>query len=165
MRGERGAAWLAGLPGIVEGVLGRWECVPDGGVGVIVPVRLRSAGAEGAAVVKVSLPHPGNVHEPAVDPKGYVGDPAYDAGTLLASRALTLLDAPDLSKAAHRVLDIFAEAAELDRVRVQRWAQLRVVQAAFWGRRHGFRVARGGPGLDVITQFADRLAELLAQGA
>lgn len=64
--GEPGAAWLAELPGIVDELLGRWDCVPDGevmhgGVGIIVPVRRR---AEGTAVLKVSFPHPGNVHEP-----------------------------------------------------------------------------------------------------
>jgi streptomycin 6-kinase len=64
--GEGGVAWLAELPGIVEELLGRWECVPDGevmhgGVGVIVPVRRR---AQESAVLKVSFPHPGNVHEP-----------------------------------------------------------------------------------------------------
>jgi streptomycin 6-kinase len=290
--GEAGAAWLAELPRIVEELLGRWGCVPDGevmhgGVGVIVPVRRRAG--EGA-VLKVSFPHPGNVHEPdalvawggcgavllyerdderfamllervqpstlaevedgdevvtvvgqlnrrlaipaprglprlrdqadaweeqlckdaeelphalprqvldaavttvrelgrdqpdtlihgdlharnilradrepwlTVDPKGYVGDPAYDGGTLLKSRALTLLEADDLHKAAHRVLDVFTEAAELERERVQRWAQFHAVQAAFWGRRHGFRIARSGPRLDRLTEFADRLAELL----
>jgi streptomycin 6-kinase len=64
--GEPGAVWLAGLPGIVDELLGRWGCVPDGevmhgGVGVIVPVRRR---AEGTAALKVSFAHPGNVHEP-----------------------------------------------------------------------------------------------------
>ncbi|MCX4851094.1 aminoglycoside phosphotransferase family protein [Streptomyces sp. NBC_00893] len=64
--GEPGAAWLAELPGIVEEQLGRWKCVPDGevmhgGVGIIVPVQRP---AEGAVVMKVSFPHPGNVHEP-----------------------------------------------------------------------------------------------------
>jgi streptomycin 6-kinase len=59
-------AGLAELPGIVEELLGRWGCVPDGevmhgGVGVIVPVRRR---AQESAVLKVSFPHPGNVHEP-----------------------------------------------------------------------------------------------------
>ncbi|MEQ4720987.1 aminoglycoside phosphotransferase family protein [Nonomuraea sp. B19D2] len=292
--GEPGAAWIAELPGIVEELLERWECVPDGevghgGVGVIVPVRRR---AEGTAVLKVSFPHPGNVHEPdafaawggrgavllyerdderfamllervrtstlakvedgdevltvagrislrlavpappglprlreqadaweerlrkdaeelthtlsrhvvdaavatvrelgrvqpdtlihgdlhagnilradrepwlAVDPKGHVGDPAYDGGTLLKSRALTLLEADDLRKALHRTLDVFAEAAELDRERAQRWAQFHAVRATFWGRRHGFRIARSGPRLDWLTEFADRLAELLTE--
>ncbi|MEW2045638.1 aminoglycoside phosphotransferase family protein [Streptomyces sp. NPDC005476] len=292
--GEPGAAWLAELPRTVDELLGRWGCVPDGevvhgGVGVIVPVRRRG---EGPAVLKVSFPHPGNVHEPdafaawggrgavllrerdderfamllervqtstlaevadgdevvtvagrinrrlavpsppglprlleqadaweeqlrkdaeelthtlsgyvveaavatirelgrvqpdmlihgdlharnilranrepwlAVDPKGYVGDPAYDGGTLLKSRALALLEADDLRKAVHRTLDVFAEAAELDRERVQRWAQFHAVQAAFWGRHHGFRIARSGPRLDWLTAFADRLAELLTE--
>ncbi|MFI9271000.1 aminoglycoside phosphotransferase family protein [Kitasatospora sp. NPDC052896] len=292
--GEPGAAWLAELPGIVDELLGRWGCVPDGevmhgGVGVIVPVRRR---VEESAVLKVSFPHPGNVHEPdaftawggrgavllherdderfamllervrastlaevedddevvtvagrinrrlavcapsglprlreqadvweeqlrgdaeelthtlsrdvvdaamatvrelgrvqpdtlvhgdlharnilradrepwlAVDPKGYAGDPAYDAGTLLKSRALTLLEADDLRRAVHRTVDVFADAAELERAR--RWAQFHAVRAAFRGRRHGFRVARDGPRLDRLIEFADRLAELLTERA
>jgi streptomycin 6-kinase len=292
--GEPGAAWLAELPGIVDELLGRWGCVPDGavlhgGVGIVVPVLGR---AEGTAVLKVSFPHPGNVHEPdafaawggrgavllherdgerfamllervrtstlaevedgdevvtvagrinrrlaipappglprlqeqadaweeqlrkdagelthtlspyvvdaavatvrelarvqpdtlihgdlhagnilradrepwlAVDPKGYAGDPAYDGGTLLKSRALALLEADDLRKAVHRALDVFVEAAELDRERARRWAQFHAVQAAFWGRRHGFRSVRSGPRLDWLTEFADSLAKLLTE--
>ncbi|MFJ9457407.1 aminoglycoside phosphotransferase family protein [Kitasatospora sp. NPDC101447] len=292
--GEAGARWLTEVPGIVEELLARWWCVPDGavmhgGVGVIVPVRGR--GGE-PAVLKVSFPHPGNVYEPdafvawagrgavhlherddaryamllervrsetlaevedgdevvtvagrlnrrlavpappglprlreqaaaweeqlrrddeelarplprpvldaavatvrelgpvqpdtlvhgdlhagnilragrepwlAVDPKGYVGDPAYDGGTLLKSRALTLIDADDPRRAVHRILDVFAEAAELDRERVRRWAQFHAVQAAFWGRRHGFRIARGGSRLDWLTAFADQLAAALTE--
>ncbi len=294
--GEAGAAWIAGLPDLVGQLLDRWNCVPDGevlhgGVGVIVPVR-RTRGDGPGAVLKVSFPHPGNVHEPdafaawdgrgavllyardderfamllervgtqslgevedgdgdrivtvagrlnrrlavpappglprlreqadgweeelrrdagelehglpgrvldaavatvrelgrvqpdtlihgdlharnilradrepwlAVDPKGYAGDPAYDGGTLLKSRALALLAADDLPKAAHRALDVFAEAAELDRERVRRWAQFHAVRTAFHGRRHGFRVARGGARRDWFVRFADALAELL----
>lgn len=99
----------------------------------------------------------------AVDPKGYAGDPAYDGGTLLKSRAVTLLEADDLRQAAHRALDVFTEAAELDRERTRRWAQLHAVQAAFWSRRHGFRMARSGPRPDWLTEFADHLAELLTE--
>ncbi|MEU2022974.1 aminoglycoside phosphotransferase family protein [Streptomyces sp. NPDC016469] len=101
----------------------------------------------------------------AVDPKGYVGDPAYDSGALMKSRAYALagVGAHDLGRAVHRIVDVFADAAELERERVRRWAQLHAVQAAFWARRHGFRVARGGPELEWITAFADRLAELLTE--
>ncbi|NGO49182.1 aminoglycoside phosphotransferase family protein [Streptomyces ureilyticus] len=292
--GEAGAAWLAELPRIVGELLRRWECVRDGevmhgGVGVIVPVRRP---AEGPAVLKVSFPHPGNVHEPdafavwggrgavrlyerdderfamllerartstlaevedddevvtvagrlshclavpappglprlreqadfweeqlrldaeelphnlprhvldtalatvrelgrtqpdtvihgdlhagnilradrepwlAVDPKGYAGDPAYDGGTLLKALALRFLQLPDLSKAVRRAVDVFAEAAEVDRERARRWAQFHAVETAFHGRRHGFRIARSGPQLDRITEFADGLAELLTE--
>ncbi|MEU8981396.1 aminoglycoside phosphotransferase family protein [Streptomyces sp. NPDC048309] len=292
--GETGAAWLAELPRLVDQLLERWECVPDGevmhgGVGVIVPVRGRT---REAFVLKVSFPHPGNVHEPdaftawggrgavllherdderfamllerartpalaeiedgdgpatvagrinrrlalpappglprlreqadaweeqlrrdaeelthalpghvvdgavatvrelgraqpdilvhgdlharnilradrepwlAVDPKGYAGDPAYDGGTLIKSRVVRLVEADDLRKAVHRTLDVFAVAAELDRERVRRWAQLHAVQAAFSGRRRGFRMARSGPRLDWLTACADRLAEVLTE--
>nr|WP_240973588.1 aminoglycoside phosphotransferase family protein [Nonomuraea sp. FMUSA5-5] len=113
--------------------------------------------------------HPRNIlrasREPwlAVDPKGYVGDPAYDGGTLLKALGLKLVETGDLPAAVRRALDGFAEAAGLDRGRVGRWAQFHAVRAGFWGRRHGFRLARGGPGLDRLTRLADRLAELLTE--
>ncbi|MDT0571194.1 aminoglycoside phosphotransferase family protein [Streptomyces sp. DSM 3412] len=294
--GEPGAVWLAELPRIVAELLDRWGCEPDGevvhgGVGVIVPVARRG---EPGAVLKVSFPHPGNVHEPdafetwggcgavrlyrrdderfamllervrtstlaelgdedeivrvagrlsrrlavpapaglprlrertgawaeelradatelphalprrtvdaalatlrelgpdqpdtvvhgdlharnilraerepwlAVDPKGLAGDRAYDGGTLLKSRALSLLAADDLGAAVHRVLDVFAEAAEIDMGRLRRWAQVEAVRAAFHARRHGFRVARGGPRLEWLIAFVDRLAEHLTDPA
>ncbi|MCC5475514.1 aminoglycoside phosphotransferase family protein [Streptomyces barringtoniae] len=293
--GESGRAWLAALPGIVDDLLRRWECLPDGdvlhgGVGLIVPVR-RVTSAD-AAVLKVSFPHPGNVHEPdafavwrgrgavrlhardderfalllerahattlaqaadgdellavagrinrrlavpappalprlrersgaweeqlrtdevslphrlprrvvdaavatvrelgrsqpdtlvhgdlharnilradrepwlAVDPKGYAGDPAYDGGTLLKAYAANRATSGDLPKAVRRALDVFAEAAGLDRERVRRWAQLHAVQAAFHGRRHGFRRARQGARRDRLIALADHLADLLTE--
>ena len=85
------------------------------------------------------------------------------AGALLKALLLWLLDADDLGKALHRAMDVFAEAAELDRGRVQRWAQLHAVQGAFWARRHGFRVARGGLALEQIIALADGLAEALTE--
>lgn len=257
--GEAGAAWLAELPATVDELLAGWDCTPDGevmhgGVGVIIPVR-RPAGS---AALKVSFPHPGNVHEPdafeawggrgavllyerddehyamllerarastladvdawmeqlrrdseelahtlsphvvdaalatirdlgrdqpdivihgdlharnilradretwlAVDPKGYVGDPAYDGGAVLKSRAVALIGADDLCRSVDRTLDVFAEAAELDRERARRWSRLHAVQAAFHGRRYGFRMARSGSRLDRLTDLAERLAALL----
>ncbi|HEY8985111.1 MAG TPA: aminoglycoside phosphotransferase family protein [Streptomyces sp.] len=291
--GEVGERWIGELPGIVDQLIKQWGCVQGGevthgGVGVVVPV-LRED--RSGAVLKVSFPHPGNVHEPdafaawagkgavllyerddarfamllerveaatlgdverdedviasvageisrrlavpgpahlprlsdradewaaqlhtdaaelahgmparvldfahetirdlgrrqpdtlvhgdlharnilragrepwlAVDPKGYVGDPGYDGANFLKTRAFSLLAAPDLRVAALRVVDVFGEAAGIERERLRRWAQLHAVQAAFWARRHGFRVARGGPELDRLTLFAEELAELL----
>jgi streptomycin 6-kinase len=103
--------------------------------------------------------HFGNVlraeREPwlAIDPKGYVGDPAYDAITLIRSRFEDLLAAGDLKAAVLRRLAIFADAAEIDRERVHRWAQARAVMAAHWGREHG------DPAW--LLQLTDGLAELL----
>ncbi|WP_202867390.1 aminoglycoside phosphotransferase family protein [Kribbella pittospori] len=63
--GEAGEAWLSELPTIIEDLLAHWDCALDGPlghgqVGVIAPVRH----AGGPAALKVSFPHPGNVHEP-----------------------------------------------------------------------------------------------------
>lgn len=108
--------------------------------------------------------HPNNIlradREPwlAVDPKGWVGDPAYDGATFLRPRALALIESDDLVKALHHELEVFAEAAELDPARLRLWAHLRAVQDAFHGRRHGFGVARQGPLLDRLIAVVDHLA-------
>lgn len=64
--GEPGRRWIESLPGLIDDLLQRWRCTPDapmiyGGVGSILPVR-RYDGA--AAVLKISLAHPGNKYEP-----------------------------------------------------------------------------------------------------
>jgi streptomycin 6-kinase len=66
----------------------------------------------------------------AIDPKGYVGDPAYDAITVLTGGAERMLAAGDLRTEVLRRLAIFADNAELDRERVRRWTQLRAVRSA-----------------------------------
>ncbi len=65
--GAAGATWVRQLPALTAQLLDRWECVPDGdvehgAVGIVVPVVRRRDAAP--AVIKVSFPHPGNVHEP-----------------------------------------------------------------------------------------------------
>ncbi|MFE1591230.1 aminoglycoside phosphotransferase family protein [Nocardia sp. NPDC058705] len=90
----------------------------------------------------------------AIDPKGYVGDPAYDTITVIRSlRFAPLLFASDPATDIHRGLDLFCEAAEIDRERARRWAQVRAVKAALWGRRHG------DP--DWLIRATDQLAEML----
>ncbi|MBA8795662.1 streptomycin 6-kinase [Friedmanniella endophytica] len=64
--GAAGASWLANLPTLVDDLLDRFGCRPDGppgfgGVGLVVPVRRDDE----PAVLKVSMPHPGNVGEAA----------------------------------------------------------------------------------------------------
>ncbi|WP_197681800.1 aminoglycoside phosphotransferase family protein [Actinopolymorpha singaporensis] len=259
---EGGAVWLASLPALLDELLQRWNCVPDGPavsgqVGIVQPAK---SGAHGDVVLKVSYPHPANVHEPeayqtwagrgavqlwerdderfamlleragperpyevqpvdeairvagglvrrlaipappdlprvadrapewaeivdraagrlparvvhsaretvrdlcrhqpdtmvhgdlhlnnvlrgvrepwqVIDPRGWVGDPAYDAFTLLRTTAvggrdLGLIAPEDFEPAVLRWLVIFAEAAELDREHVRRWAQVSAVVRA-----------------------------------
>ena len=111
--------------------------------------------------------HPRNIlagqREPwlAVDPKGFVGDPAYDGGMLLKARLFALLEQDDPDRAALRSLAVFAEAGELDPERVRRWGQFHAVDSAFWIRRHGLLRARSGPELAGLTRLADHFAQLL----
>ncbi|RFU42948.1 kinase [Actinomadura logoneensis] len=109
--GESGARWLAGLPRIVDELLCRWECVPDGavlhgGVGIVVPVRAPG----GPRVLKVSFTHPGNVHEP-------------DAFAAWAGRGAVLLHERDdarfamlLERAGPSTLDALGDDDEIIRV-------------------------------------------------
>ncbi|MFD3959683.1 MULTISPECIES: aminoglycoside phosphotransferase family protein [Streptomyces] len=97
----------------------------------------------------------------AVDPKGWMGDPASDVGTLVKSRSVVVAEQGALGPAVHRTLDVFTDAAGLDRERTRRWAQLSVVQAAFAGRRRGFRRARQGAELNRLISLVDELATIL----
>lgn len=264
--GEAGRVWLKALPSIVDDLLERWSCRPDGPVthgfvGIVLPVRH----GDRPAVIKVSFPHPGNLHEPdaftawqgrgavrlyerddarfamlleragrgtlaeitdaeeavrtlgqlsrrlaveapaglprlsdmvagweaemdghplsrraldavreldqpetlvhgdlhdanvlagdrepwlVIDPKGYAGDPAYDAFTVIHSPRLLFAPNPE------RWLDIFCAAAGVDRDRVRRWTLLRAIRSVSWDRRHG------GP--DWLVQAGERLVAALA---
>ncbi|ONK15249.1 aminoglycoside phosphotransferase family protein [Streptomyces sp. MP131-18] len=103
--------------------------------------------------------HHGNVlraeREPwlAIDPKGYAGDPAYEAFTLVRRSLLDVIGADDLRTPVLRRIDIFADAAGVDRERARRWTQLRTVQSAHWGRLHGEQAW--------LVHLTERLAELL----
>ena len=87
--------------------------------------------------------HFGNVvrsrREPwlAVDPKGWVGDRAFDGWTAIVRAADSLLAAADLGAELRRRLEIFADGAELDRETVVRWTQLRTAIGAHHCRRSG----------------------------
>jgi streptomycin 6-kinase len=267
--GEPGRKWIASLPALIDELLQRWSSEPDGPmmhgcVGVVLPVRYK---VNTPAVIKVSYPHHGNIHEPnafqtwngrgavrlherddehyamlleraesgtladvadfdhavtilgrlshrlavatpialprlsdlvsgwesrirldaaelndplprhvidtatatlrelgpdqpatlvhgdlhdsnvlrgsrepwlAIDPKGYVGDPAYDAITVVRSpRFALMLKAPDAPQGLLRGLDIYCDAAEIDPGRARRWIQFGAVRASLWGRRYG----------------------------
>jgi streptomycin 6-kinase len=104
--------------------------------------------------------HFGNVvrarREPwlVIDPTGLAGDPAADALQVLKRGADSLLRADDLEAEVRRRLAIFAEAAEIDRERVIRWAQVRAAMGAQQARR------KGKPAWQIRAN--EQIAELLA---
>lgn len=143
----------AGLPRM-SSLVAEWECElrdEDRELGSPLPARVVAAAIGTVRELGGDQPDTlihGDLHftnvlrserEPwlAIDPKGYVGDPAYDSITLLRTRFEPLLTAPDPRAAILRRLAVFADAAEVDRDRARRWAQARAVTAAHWGLRHG----------------------------
>ncbi|WP_040422823.1 aminoglycoside phosphotransferase family protein [Actinopolymorpha alba] len=104
--------------------------------------------------------HFGNVvraqREPwlVVDPKGLVGDLAFDALTALVGGVDSLRRAHDLDRELRRRLAIFADAAEIERERATRWVQARTAIGACRGREPGEAAW--------VIPFLEQIAETLA---
>ena len=75
----------------------------------------------------------------AIDPKGVVGEPAYDTAAMLHN-PVGLLDEPRPGRALGRRVDLLSERLDLDRSRVRGWALAQAVLAAYWGLEDGGRV-------------------------
>jgi streptomycin 6-kinase len=67
----------------------------------------------------------------AIDPKGVVGEPAYETGALLRNPA-KLLDEPRPERILARRVDQLAEQLGFDRERVRGWGLAQAVLAASW---------------------------------
>ncbi|MFE8944808.1 aminoglycoside phosphotransferase family protein [Streptomyces sp. NPDC007856] len=86
----------------------------------------------------------------AIDPKGFVGDPAYDGIALIRTRWAEAASESSIRRALTTRLQAFAEGAGLDLESVRRWAQTRAVVEAFWTRRHAEPTAV----IDICDQIA-----------
>lgn len=117
------------------------------------------AGTQADTMVHGDL-HFGNVvrahREPwlVIDPKGFVGDLAFDALTVLLRSLDSLRKADDLEGELRRRLAIFADAAQIDRAQAVRWAQARATVGACRGRTADDTAWE--------AQFREQAAELLA---
>lgn len=68
----------------------------------------------------------------ALDPKGVVGEPAYEVGALLRNPMPELLHMPRLGPLLARRLDILAERLGFERERIAGWGAAQAVLAAWW---------------------------------
>jgi len=75
----------------------------------------------------------------AIDPKGVVGEPAYDAATLLREPP-GLIRSPDARRTITRRLNRISEELAFDRERLRGWAFAQAVLAAYWGLEDSGRV-------------------------
>jgi streptomycin 6-kinase len=68
----------------------------------------------------------------AIDPKGVVGDPAYEAGPLLRNIAPRLLEAEAADRIIARRVAILVDELALDRARLLAWAFVHMLLSAWW---------------------------------
>ena len=74
----------------------------------------------------------------AIDPKGVVGERAYEPGALLRNPWPGLLDEPDPTGVLRRRSAQLAETLNLDLERVRAWAYVQALLAAAWCVEDGF---------------------------
>ena len=68
----------------------------------------------------------------AIDPKGVVGEPAYEAGALLRNPYPALLSWPDLPQITARRIDQLAEGLSVPRERIRGWGLAQALLSAWW---------------------------------
>lgn len=76
----------------------------------------------------------------ALDPKGVVGEPAFEVGALLRNPRAMIAREPDLPRLLARRLDLLAERLEIDRERLLGWGQAGAVLSAWWSYEDHGRV-------------------------
>lgn len=68
----------------------------------------------------------------AIDPKGVVGPPAYEAGALLINPVDRLTDHPDLAALLERRVEILVRELSVSREELRAWGVVKAVLAAWW---------------------------------
>jgi streptomycin 6-kinase len=76
-----------------------------------------------------------------IDPKGVIGEPAYETGALLRNRLPNSLDAPQAVRVLSRRIDQLAEQLNFDRTRVRNWAMAQAVLSVWWTIEDGGRIS------------------------
>ncbi|MCA9958815.1 MAG: hypothetical protein KC443_07270 [Anaerolineales bacterium] len=90
----------------------------------------------------------------AIDPKGVIGEPAYEVGAFMRN-PLDLAQWPDLRRVLARRAAIFAEQLGLERQRIIGWSLAQAVLSAWWSYEDSKQMAH-----NTLT-IAQALAELL----
>lgn len=68
----------------------------------------------------------------AIDPKGLIGEPAYETGSLLRNPLPQILQVPQPRRLLARRIDQLANELSMDRTRIRDWALAQSVLAAWW---------------------------------
>jgi len=73
----------------------------------------------------------------AIDPKGVVGEPAYEVGSFVRNPDPGLLQQKDPTAIMVRRLILFSELLEIDQQRLRDWSYVQAVLAACWAMEDG----------------------------
>jgi streptomycin 6-kinase len=68
----------------------------------------------------------------AIDPKGLIGEPAYETGALLRNPLPQLLELPQPGRILAWRVNQLAEELDFDRARVRGWGLAQAVLSAWW---------------------------------
>jgi streptomycin 6-kinase len=68
----------------------------------------------------------------AIDPKGVVGEPAYETGALLRNQLSVVLKAPQPDRVMARRVDQLSDELDIDRARVRGWGLAQAVLSVWW---------------------------------
>lgn len=68
----------------------------------------------------------------AIDPKGLVGEPAYETGALLRNQLARIFDAPHPARVMARRVHQLADELSIDRERIRGWGLAQAVLSAWW---------------------------------
>lgn len=90
----------------------------------------------------------------AIDPKGVVGDPAYEVGAFLYNPWSAFGSRPDVDHLLARRVALFAEHLGFDRARIRGWGIAQAVLSACW------TMEDNGQGWDYTIAIGERLARL-----
>ena len=88
----------------------------------------------------------------AIDPKGLVGEPAYEVGAWLRNPMPQLLDMPQPGRILARRIDQLAEELGFDRARLRDWGLAQAMLSAWWSMEDSGE----------LSKFSITCAELLA---
>lgn len=89
----------------------------------------------------------------AIDPKGLVGEPAYEVGALLRNPHIDFA-APDAGRLLARRIGIVSEELGIDRARIRGWSLAQAVLSAWW------TIEDGGDDWQPAIACAERMAAL-----
>jgi streptomycin 6-kinase len=73
----------------------------------------------------------------AIDPKGVIGEPAYEVGAFVRNPMPDLLQQPEPAKIIAHRLDLFADILKIDKQRLKNWSYVQAVLAACWAVEDG----------------------------